>query len=172
MVYSILGYALTLISALTLWAFVGLLLKLVLFFIVGKILGLPQFLLKAAQYMPPIDFVSSLLHGFLSYWFGGVLLGSLGVPVDAFLGFFLAAAFVIVDAPKIQASKTVPNLQEAKSQLPADLRDNPMFGMFQNMAANEDNPQMQAAKQMMRNNRIIVLIGKVTGALLGLLNLY
>lgn len=170
MISSILAYGLSLLAALTLWAVIGTGIKLLLMIVLGTALGKERLLMNIMRYMPPVDFVSSLMHGFLAFWFGGVVLGWFDLRVDFFLGVFLILGFLIVDIPKIAKPKAVPNLQGLdKSKLPAELANNPMLEMFQQMS--NDNPHAQQMERIMRNNRMIVLIGKLTGAALGTLNM-
>jgi hypothetical protein len=172
MLYSILAYGLTLLSAITIWAFVGVVLKFLMLAVIGLIVGKQKLLLNIFRFMPPTDFVSSALHGWLSFWFGTCLLFWFGQPLDFFLALFLSACFFIVDIPRIQKSFSAADLKASQNtELTNIMGGNPnvMGDMFKNFADN--SPQMQQVKQNMRNTKIIVLIGKITGISLALLNL-
>lgn len=170
MIYSILAYGLSLFSALTLWALVGVLLKFLILALVGAVVGKQKLLLNIFKFLPPTDFVAGALHGALAFWFGTCLLYWFGCPIDYFLAIFLTAGFLIVDIPRIQSSSKKVQVSQ-NSDLTALMGGNPngMGDMLKNMMDN--NPQAQQFKENMRNSKIIVLIGKVLGVSLAMLNL-
>jgi len=77
---------------------------------------------------------------------------------------------LIVDVPRIQSSSKKVQVSQ-NNDLTALMggNANAMDDMFKNMMNN--NPQAQQFKENMRNSKIIVLIGKVLGVSLAMLNL-
>ncbi len=135
-----------------------------------------QFSIKSAQ---PMGFVTSLIHGYLAIQCGIIILRGIGLQIDIFLPVFIGAAFLFFGIRRIttpadikvnESDNVIQHNDQMKIILDKDAHDpeaaeDPMKEMKDKMNANIKN-QLQ---DFMQGNSTVVLIGRVTGVVLGAL---
>ena len=135
-----------------------------------------QFSIKSAQ---PMGFVTSLIHGYLAMQCGIIILRGIGLQIDIFLPIFIGAAFLIFGIRRLTTPAKInvngsDNVIQHNDQMKIILdqhaanqeeADDPLKEMKEKMQANVKN-QLQ---DFMQGNSMVVLIGRITGVVLGAL---
>jgi len=191
MLYSAIGYIITLFMAFTIIPLLAFFLRMILIMILSRIYwgvtgdkspaSLLKFSIKLAQ---PIGFVTAIFHGYAALWIGVVLLKGLGVPVDYFLAALLGTSFIWFGMKRLNSPADVKvknNLKftdkdgEETIILNPDVESTPEDGAANNsMGEMNDQLKRQLAeqtKEFIQGNTIIGLMGKLTGVVLGTMSL-
>lgn len=183
MLASAFAYLLTFILAFTLVLITAFLLRIVLILVASRIYALvtgdkdpKKLILSSIKFVQPAGFLSSIFHGYFSLALGVVVLRGFAVPIDWFLGAFLAASFILFGLRNIQKPPEVKinadsNIQQVNDDTtliidPELQQANPMENM-QDELKNQLKGRMQ---EFMQGNTIVGLIGKVTGVVLATFN--
>jgi hypothetical protein len=181
------AYFLILLLAFTLFPLITLLLRLILItFLSGVYMKLPfgknpqsvlNFAVKIAQ---PMGFITSLLHGYLSVWFGVVLLSGMSGKgsVDLFLPLLLGVAFVWFGTKQLKSPADV------KVNNNIEFRDGQQTIVLNPDEKNDQNEQEDFifndelkekikanTMEFFKGNTIVGLIGKLTGLALATMSL-
>jgi hypothetical protein len=187
MLYSAIGYIITLFMAFTIIPLLAFLLRMILIMVLSRaywgITGdkspasLLKFSIKLAQ---PIGFLTAIFHGYAALWMGAVLLRGLGVPIDYFLAALLGGSFIWFGVKRLQTPadiKVKNNLKitdkdgEETIILNPDVDSTPEDGAASNSMNNLDGKlKKQLANQtreFMQGNTVIGLMGKLTGVVIG-----
>jgi hypothetical protein len=167
---TIIAYLLVLLSAFVLWGIVAFLIQMLALLIIGKIAGIQQMMLNLVNYISMASFISGISQGFLSLWFGAIILTWL-VPTQApslFLGVFLAIAFVIPTVTKLSQSQSRERQNKGLTPtMPENVAQNEQMAEMFNMMQQQGN---SALKTGASKTTVIGLIGKITGVGIGVLN--
>lgn len=166
---TILAYILVLLSAFVLWGLVAFLIQMLALLIIGKAVGIQKMMLNLVNYISMASFISGISQGFLSLWFGALILGWFSLVPTYFLGIFLAIAFVIPSISKLSQSQS----RERKSKglaptMPENVAQNEQMAEMFNMMQQQGNTALQTGAS---KTTVVGLIGKITGVGIGILNI-
>lgn len=163
-----LAYFLAFILGLLLGGLIAIISKVLVIMLLATILGRETMLKSFLKMSQPIDFITSIFHGFLAIWIAISVLHSFEVQVDFFLVIFLGLGVFWMDLGRIRQGKALqdklPDITEEEMPTTIEIGD----GKLKPNMRQELNGQMQ---QLLYGNRIVMLIGKLTGLIIGGLNM-
>ncbi|MCP4440305.1 MAG: hypothetical protein GY810_15275 [Aureispira sp.] len=175
MLTAALAYLLAFILGLILGGFIAIITKILVIMLLATILGREMMMKSFLKISQPIDFITSIFHGFLAVLISVSVLVTFEIEPDFFLVVFLALNIFWMDLGRIRQGKAlqdrlpdIANIQEDIPDMPESLPTEGNGMRFNPKMKGELNSQMQ---QLLYGNRIVMLIGKITGLIIGGLNL-
>ena len=165
MFYSILAFLLTVILGFTIAALIAVLAKLILFVFSFFIIGQKKMVHHFTKIAQPIDFIASIIHGWMAVWLGRMMFREFDVTIDLFLPVSLLLLFLWSDFNRVRRRK---QLIDVKSEFKVEISDE--LNITDNMSGEQISVQKQM-KQMVYSSSVITMIGKATGIILAAMNL-
>jgi hypothetical protein len=162
----VLAYLLILLSAFLLWGLVAFLIQMASLLIIGKVVGIQKIMLNLVNYMSMASFIAGISQGFLSLWFGALILFWFSFPPTYILGVFLAVAFVIPTLTKVQQQSKKDNTTGLS--LPENAASNEKMAQMFDMMQQKGGAAIQSG---VSKTAIVGLIGRLTGVGIGVLNI-